>query len=88
MSKKEHKSKIKNKKEQQYKNMITRFGTDCLHVDVNIAMTFSEMKKTFGKQCEEYEPCCVCCRAWLEWNTKGKVTVVVDRADIIKLLEG
>lgn len=74
------------KPKEQLANLRKRFGTNSDYVEVTLYMTFSEMKKFFGKQCDEYEPSCACCSAWLEWHKTQKATVVLERTDIIKLL--
>ena len=76
--------------EQQLQDLETRFGTSANIVYVTLHMTYHEVEQNFGPQCEDYEPLCGCCRAWVEWHTnhQHKVTVSIDRKDIIKLLKG
>jgi len=76
--------------EQQLQDLETRFGTSANIVYVTLHMTHYEVEQYFGPQCEDYEPLCGCCRAWIEWHTnhQHKVTVSIDRKDIIKLLNG
>jgi hypothetical protein len=49
-------------------------------------MTAYEVEKHFGKMCKEYEPLCGCCAAWLEWNRTGRVTLTVEREDVLKVI--
>ena len=84
--------KKKNKKfvaltaEQQLDNLKARFGSDSLHVDVTLPMTASEVEAYFGQECKEFHHLCGCCLAWQQWHLTGKVTVTVDREEIIKII--
>jgi len=73
-------------KEQQTKFLKKRFGTNVNYVEATVPMAAFEVEEIFGKMCEEYEPLCGCCSAWLEWNKTGKVTVTLERNEIIKWL--
>jgi len=72
---------------EQLEALKKRFGTSGEYVEVTLPMTFSEVEKFFGKQCDDYEPMCGCCAAWIEWHKTNKATVVLERRDIIKLLD-
>lgn len=72
---------------EQLEALKKRFGTNGEYVEVTLPMTFSEVEKYFGKQCDDYEPLCGCCAAWIEWHKTNKATVVLERRDIIKLLD-
>lgn len=74
------------KKTEETKRLRKRFGTSSDWVDVTLPLTNSEMLKIFGERCEEFEPYCMNCSAWLEWNRTGKATVSVERTDVVKLL--
>lgn len=75
------------KPKEQLEALKKRFGTNGEYVEVTLPMTFSEVEKYFGKQCDDYEPLCGCCAAWIEWHKTNKATVVLERRDIIKLLD-
>lgn len=75
------------KTKEQLEALKKRFGTNGEYVEVTLPMTFSEVEKYFGKQCDDYEPLCGCCAAWIEWHKTNKATVVLERRDIIKLLD-
>jgi hypothetical protein len=72
--------------EQQKKSMIERYGTSCNWVDVQVHLTYQEMLDIFGKKCEDYEPLCELCSAWLMWNKTGKAEVLLERDEIIKIM--
>lgn len=68
-------------------NMRERFGTQSNWVRAEVYMTAHEVEEFFGPQCDEYEPYCGCCKAWLEWNETGKVTVTwIERHELLKLM--
>jgi len=65
-----------------------RYGDSLNDVDVTLPMTYNEVLNYFGKQCEEFNPQCGCCRAWVQWNTTGqKVTISLDRDVVLKVLK-
>lgn len=72
--------------QEQLDHLKARFGFDSKHVDVTLPMTFSEVKAYFGQECKKFNHLCGCCLAWQQWNLTGKVTVTVDREEIIKIL--
>lgn len=74
--------------EQQLVWLKNKFGTSMNDVDVTIPMTYSEVESFFGPQCDEYEPLCGCCSAWMEWSKTNKVTVSINRQQVIDLLLG
>ena len=72
---------------QQLDALKVAYGTSLEWVYVTIPMTYNQVKDYFGPQCEEHDPLCACCRAWVEWNTnEKKVTVSLKRDEIIDLL--
>lgn len=85
MAKKKPKKKITSQCDNDW--LLKRFGLDGQWVNVTLPMTSEEMTKYFGKQCDEYEPLCGCCSGWMEWQKTGKATVMLERKDIIKLLD-
>lgn len=66
--------------------MRRRYGSETRWAQVNLYMTAYEVEKHFGKMCKEYEPLCGCCAAWLEWNRTGRVTLTVEREDVLKVI--
>jgi len=49
--------------------------------------SFGKEGASCGQACEDYDPLCACCRAWVEWNTnEKKVTIGLERDKIIDLL--
>jgi len=81
------KKKVKKPTHDQQKDLLTRFGTSVNWVEVNLPMTFDEVKSYFGPECEEYNHLCGCCIAWAEWHKTHKVTVTLERKEIIKILD-
>jgi hypothetical protein len=75
------------KPKEQLEALKKRFGTNGEYIEVTLPMTYSEVEKYFGKQCDDYEPLCGCCAAWIQWHKTNKVTVTLERRDIIKLLD-
>jgi hypothetical protein len=87
--KKKAKSKPKPKKltpQEQYDYMISRWGTSAKWGDAQVHLTSDEMEEYFGTVCEEFNPYCGNCKAWLEWNGTGKATVSFERDKFVKLL--
>lgn len=80
------KDKAKMSPEEQLKSLKETFGTNMNYVDVVIPVTYSEVEQYYGKQCEEYEPLCACCNAWLEWQKSKKVTFTFSREELLNLL--
>jgi hypothetical protein len=72
--------------EQQLAHLEARFGFDMKGVDVTLPMTFNEVEAYFGQECKDFNHLCGCCLAWQQWQLAGKVTVRVDREEIINLL--
>ena len=71
----------------QKETLIGRYGTNANWVDVTLPMTYDEMNEHFGSMCEDFEPLCVCCRAWVQWHTsEQRVTVSLEREAIIKAM--
>jgi hypothetical protein len=68
------------------KNMRSRYGTESDYVNAEVYMTGPEVEEAFGPMCERYEPLCSCCRAWVQWNTTGKVTVTLCRDEVLEIL--
>ena len=66
--------------------MKERYGTQTSWVSAEIYLTAPEMEEVFGPRCEEYEPLCACCSAWNQWNRTGKVTVDLERDEVLKIL--
>jgi len=66
--------------------MIERFGTDCKWIEAEMHLTYDEMIKYIGEQCEEYEPLCCVCSSWLKWNKTGKVDITFDRDELLKIM--
>lgn len=83
------KPEVKNttSQEDQLKNLRDYLGSSMDYVDIVLPMTYSEVENYFGPQCEDYEPLCACCCAWIEWQKTKKVTVSINREKIIELLE-
>lgn len=95
MAKKKSKSKPKKKSkrfdvllspEEQLEALKRQYGTNINYVDVKMHMTFSEVEKHFGPECEEFHPLCGCCHAWYEWHHSKQVTVILERDQILKAL--
>ena len=86
MEKKKSKKSKKSTQKEQLEWLQKRFGTEGGWIEVTLPMTSNEMTKYFGKQCEDYEPLCGCCSGWMEWQKTGKATVLLERKEIIKLL--
>lgn len=76
---------LSNKK--QLEDLQKRFGSNGNWVQVNLPMTFNEVESYFGKECEEYNHLCGCCQAWSEWHKTHRVTVNLERKEIIQVLE-
>lgn len=72
--------------EASLKIMRERYGTQTNWVSAEIYLTSHEMEEVFGPRCEEYEPLCACCSAWLQWNRTGKATVELERDEVLKLI--
>jgi hypothetical protein len=88
MSKKKSKNKPKPKvmtPAEQRESMIKRFGTDCLWVDVTLHLTYQEMLDTFGPECDDYEPLCICCSEWKSWHKTGTATISFEREELLEL---
>ena len=71
---------------EMYDEMITRRGTQAMEVSAEIYVTHYEMETLFGPRCNDYEPGCACCKAWLSWDSSGKVTVNLHRNKLIALI--
>lgn len=79
-------AKKKTTQKQCLEKMRERYGTESNWAEVQVYLTAHEMDEFFGPMCEEYEPLCPACRAWFQWNTTGKVTVDLERQDVLKIL--
>lgn len=66
--------------------MKERYGTSSNWGEAKLYLTHDEVKDYFGEECEEYHPLCGCCKAWLEWQTTGKVTILFEREDFVRLM--
>jgi hypothetical protein len=44
-----------------------------------VYLTATEVTEFFGKRCDDYEPLCACCKAWIEWQETGMVTFTIGR---------
>ena len=87
MAKKKKSTKSKKKiHDENLKQMISRYGTNSMWGEAELYLTYDEVEKYYGKECEEYEPLCGCCKAWVEWQQKGKVTVMFEREKFVKLM--
>ncbi len=89
MAKKKKAIKAKPKKmtsQEQYNHMITRWGTQAKWGDAEVYLTADEMEDYFGPVCEEFNPYCGNCKAWLEWNSTGKTTVSFERDKFVEFL--
>lgn len=86
MSKKKKKPKLASQK-QLLNNMRERYGFQTNWATANVYLTAREVEAYFGKRCKEYEPLCGCCEAWLEWNKTGKVTLTLERDEVLKLMK-
>jgi len=84
MAKKKKKSVMT--KEQQYEQMVARYGYSVKWVDVEMYLTYDEMMEYFGRQCKEYEPNCSNCTNWVLWNKTGKAVVSFERDELLKIL--
>ena len=71
-----------------YDQMIKLRGTQAIEGSAEIYLTHYEMEKIFGVRCNDYEPSCACCKAWLSWDENGKATVNFDRAKLVALILG
>lgn len=72
--------------EANVKRMVERYGTDCKWVEAEMHLTYDEMIKYIGEQCEEYEPLCCVCSSWLKWNKTGKVDITFERDELLKIM--
>lgn len=72
--------------QEQYDYMISRWGTNAKLGEAKLHLTADEMEKYFGPRCEEFDPYCGNCTAWLEWNSNGKTSILFDRDKFVKLL--
>jgi hypothetical protein len=80
------KSKMMNAAQQKVA-LKKRHGSSVNWVDVTLPLTYDEVLAHFGPQCEDYEPMCGCCRAWVQWHTsEQRVTVSVERDAILKAM--
>jgi hypothetical protein len=71
----------------QTKLLKEKYGTSMNWVDVTLPMTYHEMEEHFGPMCEEFEPLCACCRAWVQWHTsEQRVTVSLERNAVLKIM--
>lgn len=66
--------------------MIQRYGTQVNWVEVEMHLTYDEMVKYFGEQCEEYEPLCANCSNWVSWHKTGKANILFERDDLLKIM--
>lgn len=74
---------------EMYDQMISKRGTQAIEGSAEIYLTHHEMEKIFGSRCNDYEPSCACCKAWLGWDSNGKATVNFDRNKLVMfILEG
>lgn len=68
-------------------HMRERYGTQSNWARAEVYMTAHEVEEFFGRQCEDFDPGCGTCKAWLEWNETGKVTLDwIERDDLLKLM--
>lgn len=72
--------------EQCLTHMRTKYGSQMDIVSATIYLTSYEVETYFGQKCDQYDPYCPVCKAWLQWNTTGTVTIELDRSDIMRLL--
>lgn len=81
------KNKLMVGSKKQLEALKAKYGHSINHVDVTLPMTYNEVLSYFGPPCEEYEPLCGCCRAWVEWQTSGqRVTITLERDEVIKMI--
>jgi hypothetical protein len=74
--------------DQQLSALKKKFGTNLDWTKVEVPMTYYEVEKYFGSQCDEYEPTCPVCHAWFEFHKNNQIiTIYLERKDIIKLLD-
>ena len=73
---------------EMYDQMILKRGTQAIEGSAEIYLTHYEMEKLFGARCDDYEPGCACCKAWLSWDSTGKATVTFDRNMLVALMLG
>lgn len=84
--KKKSNKKVKLSADQQLDHLKQRFGSSVNWVEVTLPMTFDEVNSYFGPECKEYNHLCGCCLAWSQWHRTNKVTVIIERNNIIKAL--
>lgn len=72
--------------QEQHDYMLSRWGTQANWGDAELYLTSDEMEEYFGPACEEFEPYCGNCKAWLEWNSTGKTTISFERDKFVNLL--
>jgi len=91
MAKKKKAKKAKTKivwdQQQCLDNMRSRYGTQTNWADVEVYMTAHEVEAYFGPRCEDYEPLCGCCDAWLQWQRTGKVKITITREEALKAIK-
>lgn len=64
-----------------------KFGLNLNWVEANIPMTYSEVEKYFGPECEQYSHLCATCNAWTQFYTNNQiVTVVIERDHVLECL--
>lgn len=84
------KKPIKKSKEEihaeQLQHMKDRYGTNSMWGNANLYLTHDEVENYFGPQCEDYNPQCGCCKAWLEWHETGRVNIIFEREDFVRLM--
>ena len=73
--------------DQQLFALKKKFGTNLNWVKVSAPMTYYEVEKYFGAECEEYDAFCACCNVWKDFHTNDQViTFYLERNDILKCL--
>lgn len=53
-------------------------------IEVTVPVTKAELTSHFGKKCKHYAKGCGCCEAWKQWEKTGKVTCLIERAELLK----
>ena len=86
MAKKVRFVKRKATQSEMYNQMIIQRGTQATSVSAEVHLTHYEMEKIFGPRCNDYDPRCSSCNAWLNWDSTGKATLTFGRNELVTLM--
>lgn len=46
---------------------------------LDVPVTKDELTQYAGEKCEEFAGTCTVCQAWQQWESTGKITVLIER---------